>query len=339
MVASLQNVVNEIEIGKPLSHGRLTLMPLIWSDRSRRHLGFEYLTLDEAVRAKHARVVEVTEQGSVPHMTVVNDCKVPLFVPDGMTLIGGKQNRVVNMSLLLASQSTTIIAVSCIEQGRWHANAKDSTPSAHCDPELRKKMCSQTVECQKSHRAMHVDQGTVWGHVGEVLAATRSGNPTGSYARAYINTEDKIKEGLKALPCPEDATGVAILVDGQVRSVDLFDRPLTLQKLWSQIVPGALMASLGATSAQCQSEDIRAVLSDSLNRPVGEAPAIGMGKHCRFEGSHSVGSVLLHNDQLVHLSVFAQSPRGQSNAGSTPSAPRASQAVVQRPWWRRFRSS
>ena len=61
----------------------------------------------------------MSEQGSVPALRVVNRGLHPILIVDGEELVGAKQNRVVNLAILVAAQSAFTIPVSCVEAGRW----------------------------------------------------------------------------------------------------------------------------------------------------------------------------------------------------------------------------
>ena len=62
-----------------------------------------YLTLDEALAAGHASVTEVSEAGSVPELLVKNLAPSPVLILDGEELVGAKQNRIVNLTILVAA--------------------------------------------------------------------------------------------------------------------------------------------------------------------------------------------------------------------------------------------
>ena len=58
----IENFVNKLELGKPISFKRLTMFPFTGlAGRS-----IDYLTLDEAHKDGSASVSEVSETGSVP---------------------------------------------------------------------------------------------------------------------------------------------------------------------------------------------------------------------------------------------------------------------------------
>jgi hypothetical protein len=57
---------------------------------------------------------------------------IPVFMPDrskrsrwtetrtdGEQLVGAKQNRILNMTVLVAAETEVTIPVSCVERGRW----------------------------------------------------------------------------------------------------------------------------------------------------------------------------------------------------------------------------
>jgi hypothetical protein len=59
--------------------------------------------------------------GQRPRAALVNKGSRPPLIVDGEELVGAKQNRVVNLTILVAAASTLKIPVSCIEAGRWSA--------------------------------------------------------------------------------------------------------------------------------------------------------------------------------------------------------------------------
>ena len=74
-------------------------------------------------------ITELDDSGVVPELRVRNHAEIPVLILDGEELKGAKQNRIVNISILLKENFETIIPVSCVEQGRWSytsRNFKDS---------------------------------------------------------------------------------------------------------------------------------------------------------------------------------------------------------------------
>ena len=63
-------------------------------------------------------ITEVDESGTVPELKVVNKSDTMILILDGEELVGTKQNRIVNTTLLIAGKDTVVIPVSCVEQGR-----------------------------------------------------------------------------------------------------------------------------------------------------------------------------------------------------------------------------
>jgi hypothetical protein len=56
---------------------------------------------------------------SVGQPRAVNDGVRPVLLLDGEEVIGAKQNRIINLTVLVAAGTTVQLPVSCVEQGRW----------------------------------------------------------------------------------------------------------------------------------------------------------------------------------------------------------------------------
>ena len=85
----------------------------------------EYITLKEAIGEKLIDITEIDDSGVVPEVKVKNHAEIPVLLLDGEELLGAKQNRIVNTTILLKEKSETIIPVSCVEQGRWSDTSKN----------------------------------------------------------------------------------------------------------------------------------------------------------------------------------------------------------------------
>src|SRR5262245_32415074 len=112
---SITEALANLRLGEPAAFRNLIVFPLFGcNDRAP-----EYLTLDEALEQGLARVTEVSEGGSVPELAFENDGARRVLLVDGEELVGARQNRVLNLSILVAPKSKVVIPVSCVEQGRW----------------------------------------------------------------------------------------------------------------------------------------------------------------------------------------------------------------------------
>ena len=74
------------------------------------------------------QISEIGEAGSVPELTLTSTADRPVLLLDGEELIGAKQNRILNTSVLVAAGATLTLPVSCVEHGRWRYARRDFAP-------------------------------------------------------------------------------------------------------------------------------------------------------------------------------------------------------------------
>jgi hypothetical protein len=93
--------------------------------------------------------------------------------------VGARQNRVLNLSLLLPAMAKTVMPVSCVEQGRWRYESRGFSASRNMVFASAKMSKSQHVtRSLREEGTRHSDQGDVWNHVEEKLSKLGSRSAT-----------------------------------------------------------------------------------------------------------------------------------------------------------------
>ena len=87
--------------------------------RINSHNPKDYLTLKRGISAGFVEITEC-EISTVGTVLARNNASIPLVLIDGDEIVGAKQNRIMNRSLIIQPKSTMPVSVSCTEQGRWH---------------------------------------------------------------------------------------------------------------------------------------------------------------------------------------------------------------------------
>jgi hypothetical protein len=311
MMTKLADFLNLVQIGDPMTHANMSVYPL------RLHNGHQrgYRTLDDALQAGELTVSEVSEGGSVPALVVSNEGELPVLMVVGEELVGARQNRVLNTSILVPAKSTLQIPVSCVERGRWsYTSRRFSTHETTSHFELRK---TQTANVTASLRSAHdttvsfaynANQGAVWQEVDRKMQAHRTPSPTASMHDIYEQTGSLVKDYLEALPPPEDAQGFLVAINGEVVGGDLFDHTETLKALWNKLIRGyaidALERQRMAEEGGASQPDTRQFLMAALRAQEEHYQSVGLGEDVRLSSEDVTGSSLLWDDHLIHASLF-----------------------------------
>ena len=95
---TITDTIDHLHLGKATTFEGLSVFPL-FADTLRMA---DYITLDEALEQKQARVLEVSEGGEVPNLLFDNFGDRKVLLVDGDELIGAWQNRVINLTILVA---------------------------------------------------------------------------------------------------------------------------------------------------------------------------------------------------------------------------------------------
>lgn len=210
-----------------------------------------YLTLDEAVAAKQVEVRERGDGGQVSQLEVLNKSGKPIFLMAGDLLLGGQQDRIVAESLVVdAGTEPVLVPVFCVESGRWHTQAKDGE-LAQTRTFTNTGEKGQVTNAIKAAALQSGDQGKVWQEVAQenfVFGAV-VGNASNTF-RASLDSgeiekqvEAAFAEAKKSIA--GKAHGYAMVVNGEVVALDVFESPVLAGKLMDKLVRGYLTSAIG----------------------------------------------------------------------------------------------
>jgi hypothetical protein len=297
--------VPDVRIGDPLRHEALSVFPLFAETNG----GVDYLLSDEALEAKSLVVEEVSESGSVPDLLVENKGDTRVLFIEGEELIGAKQNRILNTSILIAAHTKTKIPVSCVEQGRWgYKTRRFGSSGSHSPSKLRYALKSSVTRSAKAKRGHRSDQGKVWEEVERQQLAMGASSESAAMSDTFDTYQDQLAVYREKIKYVEGATGVAVAIGKKVVALDLFDKPSTCEKVWGRLLSGLVMDALeeGVSSGgAAEVGDVERLLADTGKAEWEQVDAAGEGEEFRSEFKDDHGSALTFDDNLVHGSVVA----------------------------------
>ena len=335
-IQTLKSYLGSLNVGTPITHENQTLFPV--TDGQAKALS--YLLLEQAMATGKFQVTELG-LGTVPELRLVNRTDRMVFLMDGEALVGAKQNRTLNTSILAAAKSRFDIPVSCVEQGRWAFASREMRRGSITYPDLRKLKHGSVYESLHVGGSYRSDQGRIWQSVRGKLSSMKVGSATANMEEVYSAYESSIEDFTDNLAYPSGACGVIAAIEGRIICADLFDSASTLERLWSRLVSSYAMDALETSwmrrqakagvsarpsgqSAATDSADPPAVsekqAAELLRIPedaeIQTFPSPGLGENVRFRHRRCSGHALVYEDLAVHAALFG--PEEQSAAFTRP---------------------
>jgi len=233
----MQNIINEyiggLKLGRKQSYKNLTIFALL----SDYNANSDYLTLDEALSGDLIDIVEKDEGGSVPELKVVNRSDRMVLILDGEELVGAKQNRIVNTTILIAGNTTTVIPVSCVEQGRWsYKSDKFRSEKRMMASKLRASKADQVKFSLRNSGKFRSNQGEIWNDVSELAFDLNAESPSMAMSEIYRKQAPSIEKYAKHFELTDSQVGAVFMINGKVAGMDCFGKPETFSKIFEKLV-------------------------------------------------------------------------------------------------------
>jgi hypothetical protein len=249
----------------------------------------------------------------VPELVVENPTDTDVLLYDGEELVGAKQNRILNVSVLVAAGAKLPIPVSCVEERRWSRLSERFGAAAHVSHAHLRRRKAEMLAAQPLARGLA--QGDVWDEV----RAKQERMGVESETAANCDTFEAHASRLRAL---EDAFALvpgqcgAVLGLGDDLCLDAVSRPDAFALLWPKLRAGYLLDALERLDGRATSVERISAFVDSVSEaPMTRGPSAGLGHDLRLRGTDLIGSGLELEGETIQLSAFTSDDGGQRAFG------------------------
>ncbi|MGC8785160.1 MAG: ARPP-1 family domain-containing protein [Armatimonadota bacterium] len=304
MHTQIAEALLHLQLGEPVTFKNLSMFPLLNGVTG----SLDYLTLEEALQASLVMVSEVHEGGVVNNLKVTNRASQAVLIVDGEELVGAKQNRVVNLTILVPAKQTVVIPVTCVEQGRWHHVSRNFRTSRQAMPStMRALKAGQVYYRRMTTGEAYADQAALWDAIAARLMEMDVHSPTAAMADIYDRFDVTLHDYEQAFKPLDGQVGALFAINGRIVSLDVFDAASTFARFFPKLLRGCALDAISYFQPQFTPLTMSAV-RDFIHR-VAHAdaqafPAVGEGEDVRFRAAGVVGAALVARDRMIHLCAF-----------------------------------
>jgi hypothetical protein len=306
---------NILFLGDPITAHGLGIIPIIGDTA----LDLPVIDLlEQAFDGGTFKVTEESEGGTVPFLRGENLGAKPVLILEGEELVGGKQNRIVNTTIIVLAGSTIKIPVSCMEAGRWDNRRRDFDAGGAIFRAKSRAVQKASVACSlRVDGSFRSDQGAVWNQVSESLAELDASSATADFRAGREKAAHQIEDIVQAVRPLDKQVGAIFLAEGKILGCELLVTSDLFAKALDKIVRGFAFEVLSSKETKGISTDEvtkwwEKVLSAKLTRHASP----GAGEDIRLDTPELLGSGLYWNDNLVHLSCFPAAESSQDSSHS-----------------------
>ncbi len=311
----------DLILGDPFAVHGLGIIPLL-GDASLNLPALDLL--EQALEGVSFKVTEVSEGGSVPFLRAENGGANPVLILDGEELVGGKQNRIVNATIIILPGKMMDIPVSCMEAGRWNRQREDfAAGEAVFRAKSRAVQKASVTLNLRREGSFHSDQGAVWDEVSDSLAEMHAPSATSDFRDSRAKVTHRIDAFAEVIHAQDRQLGAIFLSKRGILGLELLATPELFGRCLRKIVRSFAFEVLADEDLSNVPRDQAAAWWEKVQKAhLSRRSSPGAGEDLRVEVSDLIGSGLLWNDALVHFSCFPGN--GSSKEFGRPDTRRAS---------------
>ncbi len=287
----------DYKVSKAFTHKNLSIFLIQGEDQYKKD---NILTLNEALENKEFVVYETSDVNElmVQNLSKTND----VFIQSGDIVKGGKQDRVLAVSIIIPANSGKIkIQAYCVESGRWQKRGeeKNETFSSSNERIVSKELkiaANKTKSQQEVWNAVSKTQDELSTTVGAKVNAEQSSTSLQlslENEKVRENVDKYLDELTDIVDGKKNIIGYAFAINGRINSADIYVSNSLFKKLWPRMLKAAAVEAVAKSNETAYStvtpDNVLAFLTDSQKGKSTEEVVSSGSKIITRESKENVG--------------------------------------------------
>jgi hypothetical protein len=301
MDAVMDEYISNLELGPVKEFEDMAVIPIFTEFK-----GPEYLTLKEALEKDLLIITEVDEAGIVGELKVKNIADIPVLILDGEEIVGAKQNRILNTTILISAGTEITVPVSCTERGRWaYKSRRFRYSDVIADHRVRRNKSYTVQQSLRKRGTYQSDQRRVWEDINQISCEAQVSSRTSALKDVYLNRESDLEEYTKAFPYQEKQKGLLVMINGKIAGLEVLSSSKAYELSHDNLIKSyALEAALNPDKDENGLEKANTFLDETRKSEESKHKSLGYGYDHRYTGDSLIGSSLIYNEQVIYGAFF-----------------------------------
>lgn len=307
----LNHFIDNLSILEPIFvNENIVLLPI----ESKLPPNLLYISLIEASKNNEVEIKEINDAGSVTEIFIKNKSKNFILIPQGETLIGAKQNRIVNTSILIEPNCKTKIPVSCIEQGRWRYTKPNFKPANEMIAYKLRKFTSKSLYFKmRDEDSFDSDQRKIWDFIESDFNKDLMDSPTLSYTDYMEEKLNSSEIEISKIELPSGINGFATFFGDKIFSLEYFSNPNFFSDTKDRLLKAILVDAQDYNYVNVEGNEftdyklkLQLSINDFLNLNPVRKKSIGAGiDYKAYDEQKDLHlSYLIYKEELIHMVFY-----------------------------------
>ena len=273
---------------KVINSENCTFVPLQLNDYTNLNLE----TFGSLLKKKQVEATEIDENGVVNKIKVKNYSSNFLILHDGEIIVGAKQNRTIDKSVILKSKETRNVDVLCVEKGRWSfRNHEFSQHNSKLSPEIR-----FSKEIVKNYNK----QNTVWTEIDKIYTENNQYSNTSDFCEFKEEENSELVIGKIKSKIFNDRYNGVLVTNNKISFIETFYNSKIYEEQIAKSISTLLIKNKYENNRQIELDKYLFRLKDSIWFKENQNSL----ETSYLSNNHGKGRLILLNNQIIHMIFF-----------------------------------